>query len=62
MKTKSNMTDKPKCYDYIDGYDTAGNPIIKRKCFCNTTVCQDYSDKKETIEQAISRLNYGNFL
>jgi hypothetical protein len=61
MKTKSNMTDKPKCYDYIDGYDTAGKSIIKRKCFCNTTVCQNYGEE-ETIEQTISRLNYGNFL
>lgn len=29
-----------KCFDYQDGTDTAGNPIMRRKCYCGTTACQ----------------------
>jgi hypothetical protein len=27
------------CFDYKDGSDSGGNPIMKRKCYCGTTGC-----------------------
>lgn len=28
-----------RCFDYKDGVDTGGNPIMKRRCYCGTTAC-----------------------
>uniref|UniRef100_A0A6H2A5X2 Uncharacterized protein n=1 Tax=viral metagenome TaxID=1070528 RepID=A0A6H2A5X2_9ZZZZ len=45
---------KKRCFNYIDGYDTGGNPIKKRQCYCNATACDetdfDYESQEEIIK------------
>ena len=61
-----------ECFDYIDGYDSAGQPIIRRQCYCGTTACEqefennfeelsrnDANEDTEVVE-AINKYNYGN--
>ena len=34
-----------ECFDYEDGYNTAGQPIMRRRCFCNFTACQKHNKR-----------------
>ncbi len=37
------------CFDYEDGKNTGGVPIMKRRCFCASTVCQNFGSSKSEI-------------
>lgn len=37
------------CFDYQDGNDTGGTPIMRRQCFCGTTACQTANKSKARI-------------
>lgn len=38
---------KGKCQDYIASYDSGGNPIIARACYCGTTGCLNIEKSPE---------------
>ena len=38
---------KERCFDYEYEKDTGGNPVMRRKCFCGTTICMQWAEIKE---------------